>query len=100
MSIVKLYLITHANKPMYILRHLQRQIQELLAHNSLSQTMYSSSSIFKRFIPKTKLNIGKYAFSVAAGTILNKLPVTIKSSETIVTFRRNKPYLFENAYPP
>ena len=35
------------------------------------------------FVPKSKLNVSKSAFSVAALTIWNQLPITIKSSETI-----------------
>ena len=35
------------------------------------------------------LNIGKSVFSVAAPTNWNQLPVMIKSSETIDTFRNN-----------
>ncbi len=50
---------------------------------------------------KTKLNIDKIAFSVAAPTIWNQFPVTIKSSETIHTFRKQlKTHLFEIAFPP
>ena len=40
------------------------------------------------FVPKHKLDIDKHAFSVAVPTISNQLPITIKSSETIATFRR------------
>ena len=51
-------------------------------------------------VPKTKLNIGKHAFSVAALTIWNQLPITIKSPETIDTFHQKlKTYLFEIAVP-
>ena len=51
-------------------------------------------------VPKTKLNIVKRAFSVAAPTIWNQLPITIKSSGTIVTFRKNKTNVFEVVLPP
>ena len=40
------------------------------------------------FVPKTRLNIGKPAFSLAAPTIWNQLPIAIKSYETIDTFRK------------
>ena len=48
-----------------------------------------SLGLLDLFVPKTtgKLNIGKRAFSVAAPTIWNQLPIKIKSSETIDTFR-------------
>ena len=39
------------------------------------------------FVPKSRLNIGRRVFSVAASTIWNQLPITIKSFETITTFR-------------
>ena len=47
------------------------------------------------FVPKTKLNIGKRAFSVATRAIWNQLPVMIKSSETIDTFRNKLEKYFE-----
>ena len=50
---------------------------------------------------KTKLNIGKRAYSVAAPTIWNQLHIAIKSFETIGTFRMKlKTYLFEIALTP
>ena len=60
------------------------------------------SSFFKQLgVPKTMLNIGKRAFSVAAQTIRNKVPITINSFETIPIFRKNiKICLFEIAFPP
>ena len=54
-----------------------------------------SSSISQRVMPKTKLNLGKRAFSVAALRVLNELPITLKTSETIAIFRNKlKTYLF------
>ena len=35
------------------------------------------------FVPKTKLNIGKRAFSVAASIIWNQLPIAITSSDDV-----------------
>ena len=59
------------------------------------------STISKQlFVPKTKLNIGKRAFPVAAPPIWNQLLITIKS-ETTATFRKKgKTYLFEILFPP
>ena len=72
----------------------------LLHFSDISRTLRSSISK-KRFVPKTKLNIGKRGFSVAAPTIWNQLTVVVKSSETIDTFRKTlKIYLFEIAFPP
>ena len=67
----------------------------LLHFSDISRTLRSSVSK-QLFVPK--LNIGKHAFSVAAPTIWNQLPITIKSSETIDTIRKKnevKTYLFE-----
>jgi len=48
------------------------------------------------FVTKTKPGIGKCAFSVAVPTISNQIPITIKSSETIITFHEKlKTCLFE-----
>ena len=52
-------------------------------------------------IPRTKLNLGKRAFSVAAPIIWNELPTTLKSCESLASFRKNlKTYLFKIAFPP
>ena len=47
------------------------------------------SSISQQLItPKTKLNLGKRAFSVAAPRVWNELPITLKTSETIASVRK------------
>ena len=47
------------------------------------------SSVFKQsIVSNTNLNIGKGAFSVAAPTIWNQLPIIIKSSEIVATFHK------------
>ena len=55
------------------------------------------SSISQQLIlPKTKLNLDKRAFSVAAPRVWNELPITFKTSETIAIFRKKlKTYLFQ-----
>ena len=47
------------------------------------------SSISQLIVPKTKLNLGKCAFSVAAPRVWNELSTTSKTSETIAIFRKN-----------
>ena len=48
---------------------------------------------------KTKINLGKFAFSVAAPRVWNELPITLKTSVTLAIFRKNlKTYLI--AFPP
>ena len=59
----------------------------LLHFSDTSRTL--RSSVFKqRFVPKTKLNIGKRALTITAPKIWNQLPITIKSYETKETFRK------------
>ena len=51
-------------------------------------------------IPRTKLNLGKRAFTVDAPIIWNELPTTLKSCESLASFRKNlKTYLFKIAFP-
>ena len=52
-------------------------------------------------IPRVKTKPGTRAFSVAAPTVWNSLPASVKSQGNIVSFRRHlKTYLFNAAYPP
>ena len=51
-------------------------------------------------IPRTKLNLGNRALSVATPIILNELPSTLKSCESLASFRKNlKTYLFKILFP-
>ena len=59
------------------------------------------SSISQLIVPKTKLNLGKHAFSVAAPRVWNELPIILKTSETIAIFQKKlKKFLFQIAFPP
>ena len=59
------------------------------------------SSISQLIVPKTKLNLGKRAFCVAAPRVWNELPITLKTSETIAILRKKLfTYLFQIAFPP
>ena len=52
-------------------------------------------------IPRVKTKAGTRAFSVAAPTVWNSLPASVKSEGNIVSFRRRlKTYLVNAAYPP
>ena len=55
----------------------------------------TSSTSQQLSIPRTKLNLGKRAFSVAAPIIWNELPTTLKSCESLVSFHKNS----KNLYP-
>ena len=67
--------------------HTKLYLVNLLHVSDISRTLRSTVSK-QRFVPKTKLNIGKRVFFVAAPTIWNQLPNAVKSFETIDTFRK------------
>ena len=46
-------------------------------------------SISQLIVPKTKLNLHKRAFSVAAPRVWNELHITLKTSETVAIFQKN-----------
>ena len=72
-----------------------------LLHFSNVPRQLTSSTSQQLSIPRTKLNLGKRAFSVAAPIIWNELPTTLKSCESLASFRKNlKTYLFKIAFPP
>ena len=72
-----------------------------LLHFSNVPRQLGSSTSQQLSIPRTKLNLGKRAFSVAAPIIWNELPTTLKSCESLASFRKNlKTYLFKIAFPP
>ena len=71
-----------------------------LLHRSNIPRQLRSSTSQQLIVPKTKLNLGKRAFSVAAPRVWNELPITLKTSETIAIFRKKlKTYLFQLAFP-
>ena len=67
-----------------LVRH---HLLHLLHCSCISRTLRSSESK-QLCLPKTKLNIGKCAFTVALPTVCDQLPITSKSSETVATFRK------------
>ena len=60
-----------------------------LLHLSNIPRQLRSSISQQLIVPKTKLNLGKRAFSVAAPRVWNELPITLKTSETIAIFQKN-----------
>ena len=56
------------------------------------------SSISQLIVPKTKLNLGKRAFSVAAHMVWNELPISLKTSETIPIFRKNSTCIYSKLH--
>ena len=68
------------------------------ARNSRQLRSTSSNPLY---IPWVKTKAGTRAFSVAAPTVWNSLPASVKSEGNIVSFRRRlKTHLFNAAYPP
>ena len=68
------------------------------ARNSRQLRSTSSNPLY---IPRVKTKAETRAFSVAAPTVWNSLPASVKSQGNIVSFRRHlKTYLFNAAYPP
>ena len=80
--------------------HQPPYLASLLHFSNIPRQLRSSTSQ-QLPIPRTKLNLGKRAFSVAAPIIWNELPTTLKSCESLASFRKNlKTYLFKIAFPP
>ena len=80
--------------------HQPPYLASLLHFSNVPRQLRSSTSQ-QLSIPRTKLNLGKRAFSVAAPIIWNELPTTLKSCESLASFRKNlKTYLFKLAFPP
>ena len=80
--------------------HQPPYLASLLHFSNIPRQLRSSTSQ-QLSIPSTKLNLGKRAFSVAAPTIWNENPTTLKSCESLASFRKHlKTYLFKIAFPP
>ena len=61
----------------------------------------SACVVLVLYIPRVKTKAGTRAFSVAAPTVWNSLPASVKSEGSIVSLRRRiKTYLVNAAYPP
>ena len=75
-------------------------LNSMLTPTRNSRQLRSTSSN-PLYIPRVKTKAGTRAFSVAAPTVWNSLPASVKSQGNIVSFRRHlKTYLFNAAYPP
>ena len=79
--------------------HQPPYLASLLHFSNIPRQLISSTSQ-QLSIPRTNLNLGKRAFSVAAPIIWNELPTTLKSCESLASFRKHlKTYLFKIAFP-
>ena len=80
--------------------HQPPYLADLLLFSNIPRQLRSSTPQ-QLSIPITKLNLGKHAFSVAAPIVWNELPTTLKSCESLASFRKHiKTYLFKIAFPP
>ena len=93
--IVKIYTITYQTLSTTQAAYLNSML--VPARNSRQQrSIISNDSLY---IPRIKTRAGTKAFSVAAPTLWNYLPASIKLEGNIVSFRRRlKTYLFKAAY--
>ena len=69
-----------------------------LLHLSNIPRQLRSSISQQLAVPKTKLNLGKRAFSVAAPRVWNELPITLKTSETIAIFRKKSRHSYSKLH--
>ena len=69
-----------------------------LLHVSNIPKQLRSSISQQLIVPKTKLNLSKRAFSVAAHRVWNELPISLKTSETIHIFRKNSTCIYSKLH--
>ena len=93
---IKFKLSTLTYRPLAI--HQPPYLASLLHFSNIPRQLRSSTSQ-QLSIPRTKLNLVKRAFSVAAPIIWNELPTTLTSCESLASFRKHlKTYLFKIAF--
>ena len=84
------YKVLHTGNPSYLSERLHPYVP--------SRTLRSSSSA-NLYIPRTNLHFGSRSFHIAAPTVWNSLPSTLRSSQTLNTFRKLlKTRLFRSAF--
>jgi hypothetical protein len=82
----------HSGQPSYL--------RSLLTTQDRSYSTRSSDALTLQ-IPFARTSLGKRAFSVAGPRLWNSLPASVRSADSLLTFRsRLKTYLFSVAYPP
>jgi len=69
-------------------------VQCLIGSNPVRQRLCSASSL-DYIVPRTRTKFADRAFSVAGPTVWNSLPESVRSAETLASFKRKqKTYLF------
>ena len=70
-----------------------------LLHLSIIPRQLRSSISQQLIVPKTNLNLAKRVFYAAAPRVRNKLPITLKTSETIAVFReKNSRHIYSKLH--
>ena len=86
------YKALHEEQPVYL--------RSLIAISLPSRSLRSYRGITLS-IPRIKTNTGARVFSSCAPSLLNNLPLSVRSATSVATFRRRlKTYLFDLASPP
>jgi len=82
--------MVHDNRcPVYLSESVQP-----VSSNPASQRLRSASSL-DYIVPRTRTKFGDRAFSVAGPTVSNSLPESVRSADTLASFKRKlKTYLF------
>jgi len=81
----------HTGRPPYL--------SNLLQHYKPTRSLRSSSSHYLS-VPRHNLKFGSRAFRSSAPRVWNSLPVSIRESQSLSTFRRHlKTFYFQSAFP-
>jgi len=74
-------------------------LSNLLQHHEPTRSLRSSSSHY-RSVPRHNFKFGSRAFRSSAPRVWNSLPLSIRESQSLPTFRRHlKTFYFQSAYP-
>jgi len=86
--------MVHDNRcPVYLSESVQP-----VSSNPVHQRLRSASSL-DYIVPRTKTKFGDRAFSVAGPTVWNSLPESVRSAETLSSFKRKlKTYMFNISF--
>jgi len=77
--------------------YLSESVQPV-SSNPVRQRLCSASSL-DYIVPWTRTKFGDQAFSVASPTVWNSLPESVRSAETLSSFKRKlKTYLFNISF--
>ena len=77
--------------------YLSESVQPV-SSNPVRQRLRSASSL-DYIVPRTKTKFGDRAFSVAGSSVWNSLPESVRSAETLSSFKRKlKTYLFNVSF--